>query len=74
MQDELASFVRAFGGPNAKGSTGEFEMTDLTPDGFTVRACEFPDEPVTIAFPRECLCAEDFQVQILNLSEQAMMK
>lgn len=47
-------------------------MSDLTPDGFVVRAAMFPEEPVTIAFPKECISASDFQEQILALSERAM--
>lgn len=72
-KDELASFVRAFGGRNAQRPTGQCEMTSLTPDGFVVRAALFPDEPVSVTFPIECLCAQDFQQQILAISKQAMM-
>lgn len=70
---ELESFVRAFGGKQADIPTGACEMSDLTPDGFVVRAALFPDDPVTVSFPIECLSARDFQEQILNLSEQAMV-
>lgn len=67
------SVVRAFGGKNEETPTGECEMVSLTPDGFMVKASMFPDEPVTVTFPRECLSAPDFQKQILAISKQAMM-
>lgn len=66
------NFVRAFGGPGGSRPTGEVQMTSLTPDGFIVQASMFPEEPVTVTFPQECICASDFQRQILSLSEQAM--
>ena len=48
-------------------------MLDLTPDGFVVRAALFPEEPVAVSFPKECLSATDFQEEILALSERAML-
>lgn len=72
-QDELVSFVRAFGGEDAERPTGQCEMVSLTPDGFLVRAALFPDNPVQVVFPMECICAHDFQRQILEISKQAMM-
>lgn len=71
-QDELVSFVRAFGGPSSQRPTGAAEMIRLSPDGFAVQCAMFPDEPVSVSFPQECVCAADFQKQILALSEQAM--
>lgn len=72
MQEELVSFVRAFGDSRRSRPTGQCQMISLTPDGFVVQAAMFPDEPVTVTFPRECISAADFQQQILALSEQAM--
>lgn len=66
------SFVRAFGGPEGSRPTGKVQMTSLTPDGFIVQASMFPEEPVTVTFPQECVCASDFQRQILALSEEAV--
>ncbi|CAM9769959.1 unnamed protein product [Laminaria digitata] len=48
-------------------------MVSLTPSGFMVRAELFPEQPVTVSFPVECLNAQDFQRQILDVSRQAMM-
>lgn len=66
-------FVRAFGGKVADEPLGGCEMLSLTPDGFLVQAALLPYDPVPIAFPKECLCAQDFQTQILEISKQAMM-
>lgn len=67
------SFVQAFGGADADRPTGKCEMVSLTPNGFLVRAELFPEKPVTVSFPSECLSAQDFQKQILDVSRQAMM-
>lgn len=71
-QEELVSFVRAFGGPSCNRPTGEAEMISLSPNGFSVQCAMFPDDPVSVSFSQECMCAADFQKQILALSEQAM--
>lgn len=73
-QDELAIFVRAFGSHKIPDELplGRCEMLALTPDGFFVRAAHFPNDPVQVAFSRECMCAGDFQKQILRISEQSM--
>lgn len=66
-------FVRAYGGNIADEPLGACEMVSLTPDGFKVQAALQPHNPVSIAFSRECLCGRDFQKQILEISQQAMM-
>lgn len=73
FQDELVSFVQAFGGGDADRPTGTCEMVSLTPSGFLVQAELFPEHPVTVSFPAECQSARDFQRQILEVSQQAMM-
>ena len=65
--------MQAFGGGSADRPTGRCEMVSLTPSGFLVRAELFPEQPVTVSFTAECVSAQDFQRQILNVSQQAMM-
>lgn len=72
-QDELVGFVRAFGGKIADKPLGSCEMVSLTPDGFKVQATLLPHDPVSISFSKECESANDFQKQILQISQQAMM-
>lgn len=72
-QDELVGFVRAYGGKIADTPLGSCEMVSLTPDGFKVRAALLPHDPVSISFSKECESAKDFQKQILQISQQAMM-
>ena len=72
-QDELVGFVRAYGGKIADKPLGSCEMISLTPDGFKVQAALLPHDPVSISFSKECESAGDFQKQILQISQQAMM-
>eukprot|EP00752_Nemacystus_decipiens_P006389 g5759.t1 len=73
FQDELVGFVRAYGGKIANKPLGSCEMISLTPDGFKVQAALLPHDPVSISFSKECESAKDFQKQILQISQQAMM-
>lgn len=72
-QDELVGFVRAYGGKIADKPLGSCEMISLSPDGFKVQAALLPHDPVPISFSKECESAQDFQKQILQISQQAMM-